>query len=257
MIECESLLRSVAEEHPRPLVFATVSGAHLYGFPSADSDFDLRGVHLASPRELFGLADFAETIDRSGIRDGREIDLVTHDARKFFRLMLKHNGYVMEQLFSPLIITTSPEHEELKALGRACITRHHVHHYLGFSRNQWALFQKEQPPRMKPLLYVYRVLLTGIHLMRTGVVNANIVELNRSFGLSYLDELITAKTAGAEAERLSTTDHDFHAAEFARLTAELERAGEASSLPDMPSARDGLEALLLRLRKRSCAAWDA
>ena len=28
-----------------PLVFATISGAHLYGFPSADSDFDLRGVH--------------------------------------------------------------------------------------------------------------------------------------------------------------------------------------------------------------------
>ena len=32
--------------HPYPLLFATISGAHLYGFPSPDSDFDLRGVHL-------------------------------------------------------------------------------------------------------------------------------------------------------------------------------------------------------------------
>ncbi len=50
-----------------------------------------------------------------------------------------------------------------------CITRHHAHHYLGFAETQWKLFQKENPPRVKPLLYVYRVLLTGIHLMQTGV----------------------------------------------------------------------------------------
>ena len=34
------------DEHPYPLLFATISGAHLYGFPSPDSDYDLRGVHL-------------------------------------------------------------------------------------------------------------------------------------------------------------------------------------------------------------------
>ncbi len=38
------LLRRV-DEHPYPLLFATISGAHLYGFPSPDSDFDLRGAH--------------------------------------------------------------------------------------------------------------------------------------------------------------------------------------------------------------------
>jgi uncharacterized protein len=31
---------------PYPLLFATISGAHLYGFPSPDSDYDLRGVHI-------------------------------------------------------------------------------------------------------------------------------------------------------------------------------------------------------------------
>ena len=34
------------EGHPYPLLFATISGAHLYGFPSPDSDYDLRGAHL-------------------------------------------------------------------------------------------------------------------------------------------------------------------------------------------------------------------
>jgi predicted nucleotidyltransferase len=41
-------LSPVIAEQPDPVLFATVSGAHLYGFPSRDSDVDLRGVHLLS-----------------------------------------------------------------------------------------------------------------------------------------------------------------------------------------------------------------
>ena len=42
----EEKLRKIAFEHPFPLVFATIGGAHLYRFPSDDSDYDLRGVHV-------------------------------------------------------------------------------------------------------------------------------------------------------------------------------------------------------------------
>jgi predicted nucleotidyltransferase len=68
---------------PHPLVFATISGAHLYGFPSPDSDFDLRGVHLLPLETVVGLDDGEQTIEKEGIYDGLEIDLVTHDAGKF------------------------------------------------------------------------------------------------------------------------------------------------------------------------------
>ena len=81
-------------------------------------------------------------------------------------LMLKRNGYVLEQLYSPLIVHTTPEHEELKEIAVRCITRHHSHHYLGFADTQWKLLIKDHPRRVKPLLYVYRVLLAGIYLMR-------------------------------------------------------------------------------------------
>ena len=87
------------EQHPYPLLFATISGAHLYGFPSPDSDYDLRGVHLLPLEEVVGLKTGQETVEKSGIHDGLEIDLVTHDARKFFGLLLKKNGYVLEQVF--------------------------------------------------------------------------------------------------------------------------------------------------------------
>src|SRR5690606_25776570 len=106
---------------------------------------------------------------------------------------LKKNGYVLEQIFSPLVVHTTPEHEELKQIAIHCITRHHAHHYLGFAATQWKLFQKEQPPRVKPLLYVYRVLLTGIHLMKTGEVEANLRNLNDLAKLPYIDDLIERK----------------------------------------------------------------
>jgi len=87
VIANEKLLRQV-ETHPYPLLFATISGAHLYGFPSPDSDYDLRGVHLLSLEEIVGLTTGPETIEKSGLVDGIELDLVTHDAKKSSGLLL-------------------------------------------------------------------------------------------------------------------------------------------------------------------------
>lgn len=241
-------LHKQIDEHPYPLLFATISGAHLYGFPSPDSDFDLRGVHLLPLEEVIGLQAGDETVEKSGIHDGLEIDLVTHDAKKFFGLMLKKNGYVLEQILSPLVVHTTPAHEELKTLAAECVTKHHAHHYLGFAATQWKLFHKETPQRVKPLLYVYRVLLTGIHLMRTGEVESNLPKLNEEFNLPYIPDLIARKTTGPEKGTLEAADLEFHQGEYERLVGELERAYESSDLPERPRATAGLNDLLVRVR---------
>src|SRR5437764_1568014 len=103
------VLKKQVDRHPYPLVFATISGAHLYGFPSPDSDYDLRGCHVLPVREVVGLDVGPETIESSKEEPGLELDLVTHDARKFFELLLRKNGYVLEQLYSPLVVHTTPE----------------------------------------------------------------------------------------------------------------------------------------------------
>lgn len=244
----QELLGKIAAEQPYPLVFATVSGAHLYGFPSPDSDFDLRGVHVLPLAEVIGLEPGRETVEVSGVRDGIELDLVTRDLRKFMGLLLRKNGYVLEQLLSPLVVVTSPEHQELKELAKGCVTRHHAHHYLGFADTQWRLFEKERPRRVKPLLYVYRVLLTGIHLMRTGEVQANLETLNESFGLSHVRDLIARKRQGPEKSALDEADVRFHEEERLRLVGELEKAHARTALPEQPSARAALDDLLVRVR---------
>src|SRR5437588_3849740 len=227
-------LQNEIDSQPHRLLFVTISGAHLYGFPSPDSDFDLRGMHLLPLKEVVGIQTGPETIEQAGLHDGLEIDLVTHDAKKFFSLLLKKNGYVLEQVLSPLVVQTTPEHAELREIAVQCVTRHHAHHYLGFAETQWKLFEKENPPRVKPLLYVYRVLLTGIHLMQTGVVEANLVRLNQTAKLPYLDDLIKRKVGGAEKERLNETDVSFHRAEYDRLQEKLQQAHRASGLPEAP-----------------------
>src|SRR5437870_9789364 len=109
-------LHSIVSAQPYPLVFATISGAHLYGFPSPDSYFDLRGAHVLPLEKVVGLDVRDDTVEDSRVIEGLEMDIVSHDVRKFFGLLIKKNGYVLEQLFSPLIVHTTPEHEELKAI---------------------------------------------------------------------------------------------------------------------------------------------
>jgi uncharacterized protein len=243
-------LHRIVASQPFPLVFATISGAHLYGFPSPDSDFDLRGSHLLPLEKVVGLDVTHETVEDSRVIEGLEMDIVSHDLRKFIGLLLKKNGYVLEQLLSPLVVQTSPTHEQLKALAAGCITRHHSHHYFGFAETQWKLFSKEQPRRVKPLLYVYRVLLTGIHLLRTGRLEANLALLNEDFQLPFIPDLIARKLGGPEQSILPDADIAFHEAQYERLRTQLQEAHDASSLPELPSdaTRAALDALLIRTR---------
>jgi hypothetical protein len=134
------------------------------------------------------------------------------------------------------------------------ITKHHSHHYFGFAETQWKLFLKESPRRVKPLLYVYRVLLTGIHLMRTGEVQANLVTLNEEFRLHFIADLVARKLDGPEKSTLEDSDIAFHESEYQRLRGELQTAHDASQLPELPSdeTRNALNDLLVRIRLSNC-----
>ncbi|MGW7301209.1 nucleotidyltransferase domain-containing protein [Streptomyces sp. NPDC054829] len=239
-------LAPVVAEQPDPVLFATVSGAHLYGFPSRDSDVDLRGVHLLPAADLVGLREPAETRSRMWDRDGVEMDLVTHDLRKFVRLMLRRNGYVLEQLLSPLVVHTTDAHRELSALAPGVVTRHHAHHYRGFAGTQWRLFDKTG--ELKPLLYTFRVLLTGTHLMRSGEVQAHLPTLLGEVpeAPAYLPDLIAAKAEREHGD--AGVDHARVAADVERLHGVLDEAQAASALPDAPTGYDALHDLVVRIR---------
>jgi predicted nucleotidyltransferase len=212
-------------------LFWTVSGAHLYGFPSADSDVDLRGCFLAPIPDLIGLKPPPETHEPKGTFAGREVEAVAHEAGKYLRLMLKHNGYVLEQVFSPLVAAEAEFLVRLRPLAARCETRNCYHHYRAFLHTQRKLIDKEPVVKAKTLLYAYRVLLTGIHLLETGEVVSHLPTLNERFRLGYVPELIERKRS-AEFGPLAGLDVAFHRGELDRLEGELDRAFAASKLPE-------------------------
>lgn len=242
-------LAGLVAGHDYPVAFATVSGAHLYGFPSRDSDVDLRGAHLLPLTEIVGLVPGPDTISRTWTDNDAEIDLVTHDLAKFLRMMVRPDGYVLEQVLSPLVVTRGQWHEELADLARACVTRRHAHHYRGFARSQRAFW--ERGGDIKHLLYTFRVLLTGIHLMRTGEVLAHLPTLARLVPEApiYLDQLVTVKSEAEHGEVPdSVSPADLVSADLDRLAGVLDEAEVASSLPDDSGAGPVAHDLLLRAR---------
>lgn len=230
MLDYEGLRGLIAAQNIRPL-FVTVSGAHLYGFPSPDSDIDLRGCHLLPLRDVVGLSPPAgETVERKLDLAGTEVELVSHDVGKYLRLLVKNNGYVLEQIFSPLVVTGEEFLTELRPLARRCITRYHYHHYRGFLATQRKMLEKQEPKVVKTLLYAYRVILTGIHLLTTGEVEANLPGLAELYGQSFVADLIAQKCQ----EKITAPELDWslHDAQLSALEAKLDRAFQESSLPE-------------------------
>ena len=175
-------MRRLAEKLDYRPLFVTVSGAHLYGFPSADSDVDLRGCHQLPLRRPGGAgpaesdAGAQDRLRRHGGRVGQPRGWQVPAAAGAKQRL--HPG-------ADLFPDRGPGPglpDELRPLARGCITRHHYHHYRGFYATQRKLIAKQEPKRAKPLLYAYRVLMTGIHLLRTGEVEANLLRLNEHFG---------------------------------------------------------------------------
>jgi len=241
-----SQLQAIVGSGPTAL-FATVSGAHLYGFESPDSDVDLRGAFVAPLREALRITPFEETLVIERIQDGIELDWVAHDVHKFVRLMPRRNGYVLEQLYSPLVVLGGPWLEELRALGEGCIIRHLYHHYRGFTATQRKLLLKPDAT-VKAMLYAYRVLLTGVHLLRAGVIEANLTNLLADHPVDGVADLIARKRSGAEKQLLAGDDRAHHFPTLDRLEAEMLEAFKGSKLPEEVTNRPALDDYVVRAR---------
>lgn len=228
-------------------LFVTISGAHIYGFPSPDSDVDLRGCHQLELAEIIGLGKPNETVDFSGVHVGIEVDLVSHDIGKYFGLLVKNNGYILEQVFSPLVVTGQGFLDQLRPLAANCITKNHYYHYRGFFATQLKLIEKQQPVTAKAVLYAYRVLCTGIHLMQTGIVETDLRVLAKQLQLDFMEELIAAKVAEKVEFKF---DVDWHIEKLKELENEMAVAFERSTLREKPD-REPVNDFLVRLRLES------
>jgi predicted nucleotidyltransferase len=246
-------VENATKSHSYPLVFATVCGAHFTGLASPTSPYEIRGAHILPVRQVLGLEIDEETMELRHESEGLKIEIATQDIKKFFSLMLKDNGFVLEQIYSPLVVQSSPEHEELKTIAKGCLTRIHCYHYLGFADSQWLAASQEtsgaqELPSLTELLSIYRLLLTGTHLMQEGEIETNLAKLNENFLLKYIDEMIERSRSAESSQTLEAEEWEFHKVEYERLRDALEDSADSTSLPAAATAHNALDDLLKRIR---------
>jgi uncharacterized protein len=238
------------EEARREHLVVYLSGAHAYGFPSPDSDLDLKAIHIASTEELLGLDVPPPTYDRAEILDGEEIDYTSNELAHALLGILAGNGNFLERVLGRMVARESLLLHELRPLVQASLS-HRVHrHYRGFALNQLRFAEKE--PTVKKLLYVLRTALTGIHVLETGELETDVTRLLGRYDLAEAQALVEAKRAG---ER-TAMDPSLLTAWMPKVNAlftRLDTALTKTSLPEEPPNQAEIRNWLLSVRKRRLA----
>jgi len=221
------LARRFVAANPPPgrVLLCGITGSHQYGFASADSDLDIKGIHLAPTPTLLGLSPPAEAHQSLRRLDGIECDLTTNEAGQALRLLLRGNGNMLERIFSPFQLYATPETVELRELARGAISKTFFDHYAGFFRAMCREHEKASQPVAKTLLYAYRVALTGIHLLRTGDLVADLSRLAPDHGFHQALELVALKRAGLRERRRRSRRG---CSSSARLDSTVRRAGDGA-----------------------------
>lgn len=230
----------------RAHVVVSLSGAHAYGFPSPDSDVDLKAIHVAPTASLVGLSPSAAPTDRIEVIDGVEMDYTSNELGAVLSGILKGNGNYLERVLGGAALAGSPWLDALQPLARRSLSRRYHRHYRGFAYGQRKEF--DATPTAKKLLYVLRTTLTGAHLLRTGEVVLDVTTLLDEHGLGAARALVEAKRAGERAV-LPEAERARWLAEVDGAFARLDEAHEASALPDEPRGEDEMEAWLVEVRR--------
>lgn len=231
-------------------VVVSLSGAHAYGFPSPDSDLDLKAIHAEPPARLLGLHPPAPHASRMEVLDGVEIDYSSNELGPVLAAVLMGNGNYLERFLGAIVVVGSPQLEELRPLVRRSLSKRMYRHYSGFARGQLREWEKTGFTSAKKLLYVLRTALTGTHALRTGEIQTDVTRLVDRYGFAEAQELIEAKRRGERSE-LPPGLADRWKANLDRAFAALDDALAASPLPEAPPNEAELDEWLVAFRTRS------
>jgi predicted nucleotidyltransferase len=153
-------LAATASQEGVRILYAAESGSRAWGFPSPDSDFDVRFLYAHERDWYVSLAEARDVIERP--LDDVRVNLAGWDIRKALRLLLRSNPALYEWLVSPIVYVDSPLRAELKALFEAHASpRALAHHYWSIARGQWRTeIEGRAQVRLKKYFYAVRPLLS-------------------------------------------------------------------------------------------------
>ena len=242
-------LRQLEAAHGIRILYACESGSRAWGFPSPDSDYDVRFIYCHPPAWYFTLDEGPDTLSFP-IDD--ELDLAGWELRKALRLLRGSNASVFEWLQSPIVY-----HEALDFRARLAplLSAHFnlkagLHHYLGQLRRGVEEDLAGDDVRLKRVFYALRSALAARWIRERHTVPpmefAPLRELLPSGLEPEVAALLVAKTA---ADEKSTVLRPAALSDFLREELAAGQAARAA-LPvlrgrDAASELDGLFRALL------------
>ncbi|XZF14534.1 nucleotidyltransferase domain-containing protein [Chitinophagaceae bacterium MMS25-I14] len=212
------------------ILYSCESGSRGWGFPSPDSDYDVRFIYTRPYRSYLSIE---EKPDHLSFPINDELDIYGWDLRKVLQLVRKSNTTPFEWLQSPVIYRQEAGfRDELWALCPAFFSRRsNAHHYLGIAKGALDTMDANGAITIKKLFYILRPLLAAKWcLERNSIAPMHVEPLLELLppGLMHMvRELIKQKAAAAEKQSI-IPEGDL----LSYITDELTRCFETSgSLP--------------------------
>ena len=241
----------------QPVFFAALTGSHLYGFATSQSDMDIRGAHAIPLVKYVGLQVGDQNIKQVGydFETATSFDIQSADVSAYFNRILKRNMHIMEEIYAPDVYV--PEDmkaffEELRSIAKNYITVNHSAHYLGMAKQLYSRAREEGSLSYKVALHVFRNYFSGIHLMRSKHLECNLIALLDEFPdwIPVVKEIYNSRIDVPDGEvRPGDKNHIMDL--FQQLDAQLVAARDASSLPEKAPSAEPLNNLLVRIRLSS------
>jgi len=151
-------LTRVGEDEGLRILLAVESGSRAWGFPSTDSDYDVRFLYLHPLDWYLSVRERPDTVSRPIIEG---LDLSGWDIRKALRLLGGSNMALFEWVASPVVYGMDQLFvERLRALMIAFFQpRAALNHYMGMTRKYWSAMIDAGEVRLKHYCYTLRTSL--------------------------------------------------------------------------------------------------
>ncbi|MGV3588783.1 MAG: DNA polymerase beta superfamily protein [Adhaeribacter sp.] len=152
-------LQEVEQTYGVEILLACETGSRAWGFPSPDSDYDVRFIYR-HPQDWYLSID--EQKDTLEYLQG-DLDLVGWDIRKSLKLLRKSNAAMFERLQSPIIYRQRTNFREqlLRLAPEYFSCRAGLHHYLSMAFNYYQAVAPASVVKLKSYFYLLRTTLAS------------------------------------------------------------------------------------------------
>lgn len=229
-------LNRIEAEASVKIIFAIESGSRAWGFPSKNSDYDIRFIYVREPWWYINVYKGRDVIERPITGD---LDINGWDLQKAFGLLRKSNPALMEWIKSPILYREySPHADNFRQLARqAFLPLASCYHYRSMARKHQARSARKSQVRLKHYLYTVRPCLAARWVIEHGtqppILFADLVDslLPQGEVRDIVDRLVELKSSTSEVDtvdRIPALDH-FIEQELAALKISLPTAKPAMS----------------------------